>query len=97
MHPSPSVISVLQAGRAIAALAVVFHHAAAYAEENLEPLPAALGALAGRGYLGVDFFFVLSGFIIYRTNLGKPPTAACRRPTKNPVDGLRRGAGSDRQ
>lgn len=79
MHPSPNVLSVLQAGRGIAAMAVVFHHAAAYAAENLESLPTVLVAVAGRAYLGVDFFFVLSGFIIYYTNLGKPPTASWAR------------------
>ena len=59
----------LQAGRALAALAVVVHHA------NL----AATGfggwsfAPFNFGYLGVDFFFVLSGFIIAYSTPGKGP------------------------
>lgn len=62
-------INVLQAGRALAALSVVFHHATL-----------AIHSYSGRftgdsffesGYLGVDFFFVLSGFIIYHSIPGK--------------------------
>lgn len=55
-------IEVLQAGRALAALTVVFHHANEY-----NPVSGWLVY----GYRAVDFFFVLSGFIIYHANVGR--------------------------
>jgi exopolysaccharide production protein ExoZ len=60
-------IESLQAGRGLAALAVVIHHSAQASRE--------FGQLSVRplefGYLGVDFFFVLSGFIIYHSTVGR--------------------------
>ncbi|HWT13313.1 MAG TPA: acyltransferase [Allosphingosinicella sp.] len=69
--PEARKIEVLQAGRAVAALAVVLLHAQVATEAFVGALPAWLKATAGQGYLGVDFFFVLSGFIIFYTNHGK--------------------------
>lgn len=58
----------LEAGRGIAALAVLFHHACNGVLRQGGSLPEWLVTICGYGYLGVDFFFVLSGFIIYYVN-----------------------------
>jgi peptidoglycan/LPS O-acetylase OafA/YrhL len=42
--------------RCLSILAVIWYHSGYY--------PAAIGGLAGRGYLGVQLFFVISGFLI---------------------------------
>jgi peptidoglycan/LPS O-acetylase OafA/YrhL len=65
-------INTLQAGRGLAALAVVLHHSAQAAKAFGGPFTG-FDALY-KGYLGVDFFFVLSGFIIYHTTAGRPLT-----------------------
>jgi exopolysaccharide production protein ExoZ len=62
-------INSLQAGRALAAMAVVCLHAYISAEAFAGSMP--LGGLLQHGYLGVDFFFVLSGFIIYHSTAGR--------------------------
>ena len=56
-------ITTLQLFRGVAALLVVFYHATVYSQEQLGY--SFLGGLFLFGYTGVDFFFVLSGFIIY--------------------------------
>ena len=72
-------INVLQAGRALAALAVVTHHAAGSAGAFTSSLPAGLAAVLRMGYLGVDFFFVLSGFIVYHTAAGMTAATGVRK------------------
>lgn len=62
----------LQAGRAVAALAVVVHHAVMAAKNFGAGLPGQ--QWLELGYLGVDFFFVLSGFIIYHSTVGSSKT-----------------------
>jgi peptidoglycan/LPS O-acetylase OafA/YrhL len=64
-----SLIDSLQAGRALAARAVAVSHAGLAAHDFEGPY--AGSAILERGYLGVDFFFVLSGFIIYHSSQGK--------------------------
>jgi exopolysaccharide production protein ExoZ len=51
----------------------VVHHSAQAVSNVLGTLPNYLRPVLERGYLGVDFFFVLSGFIIYYTNHGRTP------------------------
>lgn len=53
----------LEAMRGMAACWVLLHHAAQAARDFAGPLPT-WAKLLHNGYLGVDFFFVLSGFII---------------------------------
>lgn len=63
----------LQVARGIAAVAVVLTHAA-LAHERLFDAPFA-GYLFSAGNVGVDFFFLLSGFIIYfvhQKDIGRP-------------------------
>ena len=67
--PAKRTIECLQAGRGLAALAVVFHHSAQAAQQFIAPFPGDRVLL--QGSLGVDFFFVLSGFIIYHSTVGK--------------------------
>jgi len=63
--PKSGVVTTLQAGRALAALAVVFYHCVPGTEFFVGEIPKFQHTLFRMGYLGVDFFFVLSGFIIY--------------------------------
>ena len=54
-------------------MGVVFHHAALSVQAFASaPMPAAIYSALNFGYLGVDFFFVLSGFIILHSHLGDP-------------------------
>ena len=64
----------VEAGRGIAALLVVLYHSALHVEGDV-PGSAVLWGLPHFGHAGVDFFFVLSGFIIsfvHRTDIGRP-------------------------
>lgn len=63
----------IEAARGLAAVIVVFYHAARHLKADFGFLP--WHGVAQFGHTGVDFFFVLSGFIIFfvhRKDLGKP-------------------------
>nr|WP_314622244.1 acyltransferase [uncultured Noviherbaspirillum sp.] len=70
-------LSGIEAARGIAAILVVFYHAARHLNLNFGIMP--LNGVAQFGHAGVDFFFVLSGFIIFyvhRKDVGKPSSVA---------------------
>jgi exopolysaccharide production protein ExoZ len=71
---SKNNINSLQYGRALAALAVVAHHSCLATTAFVERPPYVVEAFLSRGYLGVDFFFVLSGFIIMHAHMNDART-----------------------
>ncbi|WP_342149400.1 acyltransferase [Methylorubrum sp. SB2] len=72
-------ITVLQAGRAVAAMAVLLHHSAVATQDFVGPVPLWLAAVLENGFRGVDFFFVLSGFIILHAHGGDARDGAAAR------------------
>jgi peptidoglycan/LPS O-acetylase OafA/YrhL len=74
--PASGQLRSLQAGRGIAAIAVLLHHAAYSTGLFVATLPDWLAPIFHRGLLGVDFFFVLSGFIILNAHFDDPLTVA---------------------
>jgi peptidoglycan/LPS O-acetylase OafA/YrhL len=71
-----SVLYSLQIGRAVAALAVVLHHSAVAIQFNFSEYPKLFLNSIFLGYLGVEYFFVLSGFIIAHIAQTMPPSSA---------------------
>lgn len=62
----------LQTGRGIAACLVVLHHISGKLAHAQPEAPLFLGGFFDFGWIGVDFFFVLSGFIIAHTLNARP-------------------------
>lgn len=72
-------INSLQVFRGFAALAVVIHHAALRTDAFIGSIPNVPKMFFTSGYLGVDFFFVLSGFIIMYAHSGDAPVWSALR------------------
>jgi peptidoglycan/LPS O-acetylase OafA/YrhL len=69
----------LEAGRGVAALLVVLYHGALQVEGSVPESSKVLWGLPHFGHAGVDFFFVLSGFIIafvHGADIGQPERLA---------------------
>lgn len=62
-------INSLQVFRGLAAIAVVAHHTNTATAAFIEDVPTWVDNTLSHGYLGVDFFFVLSGFIIMYSHM----------------------------
>jgi exopolysaccharide production protein ExoZ len=75
-HSAKQKLGTLEIGRGLAALAVVAHHAGlssdAFTSSNY-------GSMFSFGIYGVDFFFVLSGFIIYHIHQNDPREVGAAR------------------
>lgn len=71
----PPALTTLQAGRGLAALLVVLFHTAGMFEAPTYWDQLILAGLFGFGHAGVEFFFVLSGYIMvlaHRADIGNP-------------------------
>ncbi|MFZ2724870.1 MAG: acyltransferase [Methylococcaceae bacterium] len=64
----------LQCFRGLAAFGVVIHHSVNVTDVFVQNVPNPLNILFNLGFLGVDFFFVLSGFIILNSHFDDPKT-----------------------
>jgi peptidoglycan/LPS O-acetylase OafA/YrhL len=77
------MFSLLQASRFVAALMVVLDHATVtIGDASYYPGYEMLGGLFGAGRYGVDFFFVLSGFIICYAHWHDVSPQAAERPQR---------------
>lgn len=72
-------LEVLQVGRGYAAFAVLALHALLATRDFIGQMPSPLEWIVSQGYLGVDFFFVLSGFIILQVHGRDSRTFAAAR------------------
>jgi peptidoglycan/LPS O-acetylase OafA/YrhL len=69
----------LQISRGFAALAVALYHARLGTGQFVQAIPAPIEAVLAEGFLGVDFFFVLSGFIILHAHYDDRRSAIAAR------------------
>lgn len=77
---APQKLSSVQALRGLAALAVVLYHTHIILVQYGYPAAELFPHIARHGMLGVNLFFVLSGFIIWRTHRGQLGHRQALRP-----------------
>ena len=69
--PTHKTFNNIQALRGIAALLVLFHHSLPHFKAmNISNV--VFESIAKFGFLGVDIFFVISGFVMAKTTIDKP-------------------------
>lgn len=89
VHPPRSNLAALTGLRFVAAVAVVFHHFGQMAVPN-----GPLRNLAAAGFVGVDLFFILSGFVLvyvyrpFEVRVGRPAFLAARVARIYPLHAL---------
>lgn len=74
------LINSLQVSRGLAALAVVVSHASLSTNAFVQAIPDGWSRIFELGAFGVDFFFVLSGFIIMHSHMHEAGNSAAIQP-----------------
>lgn len=73
-------LDALTSLRFFAAISVLFYHSGSSFARSASGMPGVLVNMLGHGWLGVPFFFILSGFILAHVYAGKGLTPRSSRP-----------------
>ncbi|MDV6375346.1 acyltransferase family protein [Deinococcus arenicola] len=72
-QPAAARIYILDVARFLAALLVVFYHYTAFGVPYTGVTEPHVAVFARYGYLGVDLFFMISGFVVLMSSVGRTP------------------------